>query len=88
MLTFASLKVSMDSQVLVTDSINAGQPYGFKYRARNRQGWSEYSDVSYILAANVPAQILPVGVTQDGENAVFTWIEPDDGAQPITAYTL
>lgn len=61
-LTFVSLQQNMDSQVTVSSNISAGKPYRFKYRARNRQGWSEYSDVSYILAANVPAQILPVSV--------------------------
>ena len=83
-----TLQTGVLSQVTVIDDVTSGQIYGFKYRAYNRQGWSEYSDISYIMAANAPSQLLPVIVTLSGSNVRFSWIEPDDGAQPITAYTL
>lgn len=45
----------MTSQVMVSDGIESGLVYGFRYRAANRQGQSDYSDVAYIMAANPPA---------------------------------
>jgi len=30
--------------------------YSFKYRARNINGWGEFSDVGYLYAADVPGE--------------------------------
>lgn len=34
--------------------LNIGQSYGFRYKARNEYGWSDYSQVSTILVASRP----------------------------------
>ena len=52
--TFVELQNNLLSQVTVTDNIAGGSIYGFKYRAQNRQGYGEYSDIAYFKAANVP----------------------------------
>jgi hypothetical protein len=33
-----------------------GITYGFRYRVRNLYGWSGFSPITYILAADVPSQ--------------------------------
>lgn len=33
---------------------NKGRNYRFRYRVSNTIGWSSYSDIVYILAADVP----------------------------------
>jgi len=52
--TFVTLQNNLLSQVTVNSGIVGGRVYGFRYRARNRQGWSAYSDIRYFKAANVP----------------------------------
>jgi len=42
------------TQFIVTVGITPGQTYNFRYRVLNRQGWSEFSGPSAILAAQVP----------------------------------
>ncbi len=54
----------------------------------NRQGWSEYSDVSSILAAQVPDQIAPVVTTMNGPNVKFSWSVPDNGASTLLRYEI
>jgi hypothetical protein len=34
--------------------LNPGQYYFFRYRARNVHGWSDFSQISYVLMANIP----------------------------------
>ena len=82
------LDVSMSSQVTISDSVQSGQLYGFKYRAYNRQGWGEYSNVAYILAANAPAQITPIYATLEGSSVRLNWVEPDNGSLEITSYAV
>ena len=38
------------------EGIITGRTYRFKYRCFNKNGWSEFSDETYILAAQVPAK--------------------------------
>ena len=78
----------MNAQVTIEADIVSGKLYGFRYRAYNRQGWGGYSDISYILAANEPAQVQTVTVTMSGANVRFDWLAPDDGSQPITGYQI
>lgn len=36
---------------LISHGISKGVTYRFRYRARNKYGWSPYSDISFLLAA-------------------------------------
>ena len=65
-----------------------GDIYGFKYRAQNRQGFGEFSDPVLIKAADVPAQMIPVVITQEGLNIKLEWNVPDSGAQQILGYLV
>ena len=46
---------SLETQYQLT-SVVAGTIYRFIYRARNVNGWSEFSEIAYIQASNVPAR--------------------------------
>lgn len=35
-------------------SVEKGEIYRYKYRARNINGWGDFSDSGYLFAANVP----------------------------------
>lgn len=46
---------STATQYVVTTGIVSGTSYQFKYRALNRQGWGNFSNVGVIIAAQAPA---------------------------------
>jgi titin len=50
---------SLQTQFTVYDAgnpslVQSGQYYSFRYRAKNRQGWGDFSGATSIIAANVP----------------------------------
>jgi hypothetical protein len=54
---FSSFYVGLNRTVEVP--VTLGRTYRFRYRVNNVIGWSDYSDVTYILAAYVPDK--PIG---------------------------
>jgi hypothetical protein len=40
----------------VSSNIERGVVYRFRYRAKNIVGWSDYSDIAFILAASIPTK--------------------------------
>lgn len=77
---YVELQDSLSNQVIVSDSVVGGVIYGFKYRATNRQGSGDYSDIAYFKAANVPDQMVPVLTTQVGTDMRVDWIAPNSGS--------
>ena len=78
---------SLDTTVLITDSILSGQTYTFQYRARNIHGWSNYSDPAQILASSVPSEPLNVVTSIEAGNTQVSiaWDAPSDlGGDGIT----
>jgi hypothetical protein len=53
----------------ISEGIIKGRTYRFMYRVRNDIGWTEYSPVTYILAASVPTKppVAKVLTTSDTE---------------------
>lgn len=43
--------------------IQRGAVYRFRYRASNVNGWSDYSPMTYLMAATIPDAPLPVTLT-------------------------
>lgn len=52
-------KDSLAQQLTLLDGIKQGELYRFRYRARNFYGWGPYSEVTTVLAAQVPSKPLP-----------------------------
>lgn len=73
----------------VTQSIQAGQTYLFRYRAKNVNGWGPYSDLLSLIAARRTDKIAPVVTSNEGTNVRITWSEPVyNGGSPLFGYTV
>lgn len=70
------------------EGIVGGQVYGFRYRATNRQGDGQYSDISFFKAANVPDQMVPVETTLLGVDLRIDWNAPNSGSLEIIGYLV
>jgi hypothetical protein len=72
------------------NAIIARRFYRFKYRCQNENGFSDYSDITYIQAAQAPSTPLPpklIGATAQAIELQF--FKPiDDGGSEITGYQL
>ena len=65
-----------------------GYPYQFRYRAQNKYGWSEYSEISTFNAASIPSQANPVVTKIENAFAKIEWDYPVDGAASIVEYEI
>jgi len=45
---------SLETEYTISAGIQSGTLYRFRFRARNVNGWSSFSPISYIKAATVP----------------------------------
>ena len=65
--------------------------YSFRYKVKNKHGWSDYSAVSQFITANVPlAPSAPtITISQTNPTSVdVRWQAPDSGGNPITSYSI
>jgi hypothetical protein len=71
-------------------SARMGISYGFKYRAKNLFGWSAFSPVSFILAANVPVTPEKPSFISATNNSITIRMYPsnNDGGSFVTSYIL
>lgn len=46
--------ISLLRSFTITDGIIKGHTFRFMYRVKNQIGWTDWSTVTYILAASVP----------------------------------
>lgn len=67
-----------------------GKEYRYKYRARNINGWSEFSDVAYLIAADVPSKPpTPVLLSvNDTYIAIDLTAPSDNGGSVVIDYTI
>jgi hypothetical protein len=67
-----------------------GVTYGFRYRVRNTYGWSDFSPITYILAADAPMtpnkpQFLSA---TDNSISIKMFAAYDDNGAFVTSYIL
>lgn len=73
----------------VTDSIAKGQVYKFRYRAKNAQGWGEFSDELDLIGARRTDLPEPVVTSNEGTDVRISWQIPTyDGGTPILGYRI
>jgi len=74
----------------ITDSILKGHTFRFKYRVKNNIGWTEFSPVTYILAASVPIKPPAAKVVSTADTQIVLQIfEPvDNGGSVVTKYDV
>lgn len=46
---------NLQTSITLTQGIIKGREYRFRYRCKNINGWSEWSDILYVKAAVVPS---------------------------------
>ena len=70
--------------------VEEGFVFGFRFRARNVYGWSEWSPVTYALAATVPSTPLAPSFVSATANTISVNLHPSTKANgsPITEYEL
>lgn len=61
---------SLLRQFTITQGIIKGRTYRFKYRVKNNVGWTEFSPVTYILAASVPIKPPAAKVLSTSDNMI------------------
>jgi titin len=90
--TFAggSSKNYVSLRAQASSGIVEGMTYRVRYRARNVNGWGEYSDSTYILAASVPeAPTKPLYISST-DTSIELGLSPsvDNNGAPITSHKL
>jgi hypothetical protein len=77
-------------EFLITNGINKATVYRLRYRSRNIIGWSDYSPIAYILAANVPvAPSSPSFLNSTAKTVTLNLPRTiDDGGSPVLQYKL
>lgn len=81
---------SLLTDFIISDGIQIANTYAIRYRVRNRIGWSTYSDVTYILAAEEPSspnQPTYVSSTSAALTLKFGTSYSNGGAE-ITSYMI
>ena len=69
-------------------NINSSLSYRFKVRARTACGYGMFSNELGITFYDVPDQMQPVVITNEGCSARISWIAPNDGGSDILRYRL
>ena len=73
-----------------TGNVTRGKTYGFKYRALNIYGWSDFSDAIYILASSKPSSPPQPTLSVASDNSITLDMQPcpDNGGSAIIGYYL
>lgn len=85
-----SSDLSLATSFIVTDGINKGSTYTFRYRAFNANGAGGFSDLGYLVAAERPSQpSAPEYASSDDTSVKLSFRPPSsDGGSIITRYIL
>lgn len=69
--------------------LNTDMIYSFRYRAANKHGWSEFSDVLGVVTATVPAGVAAPTFSVESTtptSVTVQWSAPYNGGNSITSY--
>ena len=74
----------------ITEGIIKGHTYRFMYRVKNQIGWTDWSTVTYILAASVPDKPPAAKIITSSDSSLYLRVfEPtDNGGSIVTKYSL
>jgi hypothetical protein len=76
--------------VFTLTNITKGATYRFRYRVKNSIGWTDFSPVTYILAASVPSKPATPRIvsTSDTQITVQMYEPADNGGSIVTKFEL
>lgn len=84
----------LTTQGLITQEefpvIRRGLTFAFKVRVENENGWSEFSDITYIQTAEVPNRPAPPELVAASQTVMtLKFFKPENnGGSPVTQYEL
>jgi len=76
---------------MYTFPVEKGQKYLIRYRVLNQLGWSDFSDPTSFIAADVPSKTTPAKILSVNANEIeleFDLYLVDNGGLPLTNYIL
>ena len=75
---------------MVYAGIEEGTTYRFRYRSLNSVGWSEYSPITYIMAASKPEKPAVPMLAAVSDTSITLSLSPsaEDGGSPITGHKI
>lgn len=80
---------SLQTSFIITQGVKISYTYSVRYRVRNSIGWSDYSDITYILASEAPSMpTRPMFV--DSTSTILTvefGLSSSNGGSAISSYT-
>lgn len=69
-------------------NVDPTKEYFFKIRASSACGFGVFSQILSISYLTVPAQMVPVKVTQQSCDVFISWVAPENGGTAISSYKL
>lgn len=81
---------SLLTSYTISSNIVKGREYRFRYRVKNSVGWSGYSPIGFVLAANVPSTPPKPTFSSYSSDTLYLTIHPpkDNGGSPLLSYKL
>ncbi len=80
----------LQTSMLISNGIVKGGNYRLKYRCKNINGWSDFSPIAYIMAAEVPAiPKAPTLIQATATTMTLQLYKPEDtGGSEVTSFSL
>lgn len=81
---------NLAQRVLSLSGLSANTVFTFRYRVKNKHGWSGFSPTTAILTAVAPSAMTAPSVSYATSPTSITvsWTAPYTGGSPITAFTI
>ena len=76
---------------MFTFAVEKGQKYLVRYRVLNKIGWSDFSDPTSFIAADVPSKTTPAKIKSISASKIeleFDLYLVDNGGLPLKNYLL
>lgn len=77
-----------DLEYLHTAGVQSGVLYQIRIRAKNKHGWSEFSDILEVLAATEPSEPQVTSSIQDGLFTKLQWSLPNEYGSTVVEYEI
>lgn len=87
--SWADVQAAAAGTTITKSGVQTGKTYKFKYRIKNRKGWSEYSPVVSYFTGTIadPPKEFWFTTSKDGKLKA-NWKPPTSGSGGLTGYKL
>lgn len=77
-----------DLEYLHTAGVQSGVLYQIRISAKNKHGWSEFSDILEVLAATEPSEPQVTSSIQEGPFTELQWSLPNEHGSTVVEYEI